>query len=296
MAGESLSLQEKMVLIRAKIPALVKRAYSEDVNYDFTKIDDVFRYLTPAMNEYKVNWEIEEEKATLKDELGNPIFVRYIDKVMMWMYEADLRIRWINAENPDDNTSVTLHAIGTHELPEKAKGSGWTYALKYYLLDKYGIDQGAEDPDMRSFKDGAGDEAEQADKLSAEYPDKNGDEKTVPDVLQPDITINKDALRSDMKENTLLRQDSDLIRPEHGQMVSLPESAVTDASGGSESMTFEEACQLVCTFGTHKGVQLGDMARQGADGISTLEWIAYEYRGRNEKLREGARLLLQAVA
>ncbi len=59
MAKEVLSLQEKMVLIRARISALVKRTYSEDVNYDFTKIDDIFRYLTPAMNEYMDNWEIE---------------------------------------------------------------------------------------------------------------------------------------------------------------------------------------------------------------------------------------------
>ena len=67
MAKEILSLQEKMVRIRERIPALVKRTYSEEVNYDFTKIDDIFRYLTPAMNEFQVNWEIEAETATIKD-------------------------------------------------------------------------------------------------------------------------------------------------------------------------------------------------------------------------------------
>ena len=48
MAKEILSLQEKMVRIRTRIPSLVKQAYSEEVSYDFVKIDDIFRYLTPV--------------------------------------------------------------------------------------------------------------------------------------------------------------------------------------------------------------------------------------------------------
>jgi len=58
MENKILTLQEKMVRIRARIPSLVKQAYSEEVSYDFIKIDDIFRYLTPAMNEYGVNFDI----------------------------------------------------------------------------------------------------------------------------------------------------------------------------------------------------------------------------------------------
>ena len=44
---------------------------------------------------------------------------------------------------------MTLHAIGTNDGgPDKAKGSAWTYCLKYYLFEKFGIDQGDDDPDM----------------------------------------------------------------------------------------------------------------------------------------------------
>jgi hypothetical protein len=50
---------------------------------------------------------------------------------------------------------VTLHAIGTNDGgPDKAKGSAWTYCLKYYLFEKFGIDQGEEDPDMKDLSDG----------------------------------------------------------------------------------------------------------------------------------------------
>ena len=62
--------------------------------------------------------------------------------------EADLKLVWINADNPKDTWEVTLHAIGTNDGgPDKAKGSAWTYCLKYYLFEKFGIDQGEDDPD-----------------------------------------------------------------------------------------------------------------------------------------------------
>lgn len=147
-----LSLQQKVVQIRRRIPALVKKSYSEEVNYDFVKIDDVYRYLAPAMNDYQVNLEVVSEAATRKDEQGNPLFVQYVAQCQMWMYEADLTLRWINAEEPQEADTVVIHAIGSHEFPDKAKGSAWTYALKYYLLNKFCIDQGGEDPDMRGLK------------------------------------------------------------------------------------------------------------------------------------------------
>ena len=31
----------------------MKKAYSEEVSYDFVKIDDVYRHLAPAMNDYQ---------------------------------------------------------------------------------------------------------------------------------------------------------------------------------------------------------------------------------------------------
>ena len=140
-----------MVKIRSEIPALVKRAYSEDVNYDFIKIDDIFRYLTPAMNRWNVNFEIVSECASKRNENGDSVYVEFLAYCQMWLYEADLELKWINAEKPEDEVTVTIHAIGTHEMPEKAKGSALTYAMKFYLMDKYCIDQGGVDPDMRDF-------------------------------------------------------------------------------------------------------------------------------------------------
>lgn len=337
MAKEVLSLQEKMVLIRARIPALVKKTYSEDVNYDFTKIDDIFRYLTPAMNEYRVNWEIESEKATTTDNSGNPIFVRYLERPMLWLYEADLTIRWINAEQPEDVVSVTLHAIGTHEMPEKAKGSGFTYALKYYLLDKFCIDQGGEDPDMRTpvFLEGEHDRRDTPDENTEGNFAENASENCG-NYGEPALTNTMADTQSDggheehvpEKEPDVFSQippASEHIRPGSGRMVELPESAKQEqgnepvktlenepvttpirgsadaqaavpesGQSGIPSISYQEACDVVCPIGMLRGHRLGDLLDKGTEGLENLNWIAHKYKGKNEQLREAAKLLLEA--
>lgn len=150
-----LTLQQKFVKLREAVPAITQKAHSDGVKYKFAKIFDVYELLTPAMNEHGVNFDIVGEKATRHAENGDEIYysnyvqhTRNGDRVV-WIYEADLTIRWVNADNPEDTLEVTLHAIGTNDGgPDKAKGSAWTYCLKYYLFEKFGIDQGDDDPDM----------------------------------------------------------------------------------------------------------------------------------------------------
>ncbi len=150
-----LTLQQKFVKLREAVPAITQKAHSDGVKYKFAKIFDVYELLTPAMNEHGVNFDIVGEKATRHAENGDEIYYsNYVQHTkngdrVVWVYEADLTIRWVNADNPEDTLEVTLHAIGTNDGgPDKAKGSAWTYCLKYYLFEKFGIDQGDDDPDM----------------------------------------------------------------------------------------------------------------------------------------------------
>ena len=152
---EALSLQEKFIKLREAVPSISQKQHSDGVKYKFAKIFDVYELLTPAMNQYGVNFDIVAEQATRHTENGDPVYyssftqhARNGDRVV-WVYEADLTIRWTNADDPEDKLEVTLHAIGTNDGgPDKAKGSAWTYCLKYYLFEKFGIDQGDDDPDM----------------------------------------------------------------------------------------------------------------------------------------------------
>ena len=153
-APKAATLQQKFVELRKAIPSIVRGNINEELGYTFAKIYDVYRLLVPAMNEHGVNFDIMEERATKHDQNGDARYVtNYTQNTgrgdrVVWLYEADLVIRWTNADNPKDFMDVTLHAIGTNDgSPDKAKGSAWTYCLKYYFFEKFNIDQGTDDPD-----------------------------------------------------------------------------------------------------------------------------------------------------
>lgn len=488
MENKRLTLQEKMVRIRARIPSLVKQAYSEEVSYDFVKIDDIFRYLTPAMNEYGVNFDIVSETATKKDERGNPMFVEFIPLYQMWIYEADLTFQWTNGENGEDQFQVTTHAIGFHQMPEKAKGSGWTYCLKYYLLNKFCINQGGDDPDMRNVVPGAdmgqgemdgaldgawsygeengypqGNDMEPAAfrELEEEFQETgepveneavfgqeigNVEGEAINGLQEADGGFQNGGERAEEQSGEMTEEylseepegysvNQSLISPDQGTMVTLPESAgeplnltetssvgakanangdrnsqkgsrsvqgnaanrgnmgnragtgnishatntvstanhgdmpngaetrnganagntvntantanvpngagagmshapnrfsagnmtntaarpntakpnaarpntanqanpinpvqpPVNAAGSQGGMTVEEASNVICNCGLYRGKTLGEIARSGEDGIQNLKWFVNSYRGRNEELRIGARVLLEAA-
>lgn len=156
-----LNLNQKMIKIRKKIPALIRRRYSEDVTYDFVKLDDINQFLTPALNRYGVDFDILREIPTKKDASGNSIFLTAEGN--LWRYEADLEICWTNADHPEEKSLSVLHLVGTNDMADKAKGTAMTYGLKYYLLNKFNIPQnGDEDPDMRGNGAGEGKQQEKA--------------------------------------------------------------------------------------------------------------------------------------
>jgi hypothetical protein len=151
---KGLTLQQKFVKLREAVPAIQQKQHSSGVQYKFAKIFDIYELLTPAMNLFGVNFDIVAEKATRHYENGDAMYYHSYQQSTrngqrtVWVYEADLTLRWTNVDDPNDIQEVTLHAIGTNDGgPDKAKGSAWTYCLKYYLFEKFGIDQGEDDPD-----------------------------------------------------------------------------------------------------------------------------------------------------
>ena len=160
---KALTLEQKFVELRKAVPAIVQKQHSDGVKYKFAKIFDVYQLLAPAMNTYGVNFDVVGEKATNTKENGDPLYYSSFQQMTrngartVWVYEADITIRWTNADNPEDRQEITLHALGTNDGgPDKAKGSAWTYALKYYLFEKFNIDQGEDDPDNYDHGDEPG--------------------------------------------------------------------------------------------------------------------------------------------
>lgn len=88
------NLQQRLLYVREQLPALAKKNHNEEVSYDFVKIDDIYKYLTPAMNRAGVLMDVVEEQATRHDEAGNPVFVCRLPETPFWIYEADLKVVW----------------------------------------------------------------------------------------------------------------------------------------------------------------------------------------------------------
>ena len=102
--------------------SLPKEKRSDGVKYSFNRIDDIYRFLTPAMNEQHVNLKITGETATRHAENGDEIFYSaYTQHTsngydrQVWVYESDIEVTWVDADNPEDRQAVTLHAIGTND-------------------------------------------------------------------------------------------------------------------------------------------------------------------------------------
>lgn len=152
-----LTLRQKLVEMRKACPEIVKKKHSEGVKYKYAKIYDVWEKITPIMNELGVDFEVVGEKATRYAENGDPVYwitmqtKTYNGDKLMFLYEADLTIRWINLDNDDETLEAVVHALGWNDDPAKAKGAAHTYALKYYLFEKFSIDQGEDDPDNSDF-------------------------------------------------------------------------------------------------------------------------------------------------
>lgn len=144
-----MNLEQKMAKIRKKMPSLLKKFHNEDADYDFATLDDIYESMTPALNKYGVNFDITGERPTQYDAQGRPVYLTQ-DPDGFWRYESDLEICWTNIDRPKEKLRVIIHAIGTHEIPDKAHGTAMTYSLKYYFRNKFcmrQIDSAADDPD-----------------------------------------------------------------------------------------------------------------------------------------------------
>ncbi len=100
---------------------------------------------------------------------------------------------------------------------------------------------------------------------------------------QAQTTGNPQAQVAENPQPAMQQPQAPLQKPESPQV-----------SGGS--MTIEQASAVVCNFGKNKGKTLGQIAMIPNQGLKELEWIAYKYGGRDENVRTGARMLLEAAA
>ena len=131
---DTMNLQQKLIAISNEMPKLLKKHYSDEVDYDFVKIDDIFELLNPAFTKYHICLqELEETDATYSKVDGS------------WIYTAKLTFFIVNADCLDEKERVSIQLVGDHlDSPAKAKGAAWTYGFKYFFLYKFRMKQETE--------------------------------------------------------------------------------------------------------------------------------------------------------
>ncbi len=257
------NLQQRLLYVREQLPALAKKNHNEEVSYDFVKIDDIYKHLTPAMNKAGILMDVVEEQATRHDEAGNPVFVCRLPETPLWIYEADLKVVWKNADDPSDEERVVLHAIGTNEMPDKAKGSAWTYCLKYYFFSKFAINQGAEDPDMNP-------------------------------AIRKEEKVGMDRNQRQIMQGGQTRQNPEGMVPARDAIEEKRTEEKPAERKPTEILTVGDARRMMCGIGINKGRTMGEIA-DGPDGRSRMEWFAYSYRGKEPAYRIAAGMILEAM-
>lgn len=330
-----LNLNQKMIKIRKKIPALIRRRYSEEVDYDFVKLDDINQFLAPALNRYGVDFDILRELPTQTDASGNAVFLTAEGN--LWRYEADLEVCWTNADHPEEKITAFVHLVGTHDVADKAKGTAMTYGLKYYLLNKFNIPQnGDEDPDMRGKKTtGETQKTAPGKKEKKEKTDAVGSKRTEQNGFVPQGSLDEglgELPRRTDSEGTGMKASRSGNAVSSGKTEDIDFSAeeepeAEDTAGGDiqddfrsvedgEEIPFsddeeeaqadsaqpeegddrlEKARAVVCNFGYFQGHTLGEML-ETQKGWESLKWIAVRYNGANKEMKNAAKILVEADA
>ena len=206
---DTMNLQQKLIAISNEMPKLLKKHYSDEVDYDFVKIDDIFELLNPAFTKYHICLqELEETDATYSKVDGS------------WIYTAKLTFFIVNADCLDEKERVSIQLVGDHlDSPAKAKGAAWTYGFKYFFLYKFRMKQETEDPDMKGTPPNGPDKSkEKADQKKTKEPVKPQNlEKESSDVIadsplsQPSVT-DMNQKKENIKQVDFLPDPADFLK------------------------------------------------------------------------------------
>lgn len=93
--------------------------------------------LTDQFNAAKVTFEVLSEDAVQRTTFWQHAGGK--DR-LIWVYDSDLTLRWVNTEKPTDKLDASIHVIGSSAKgPAESKAAAWNYGIACYLGTKFGI-------------------------------------------------------------------------------------------------------------------------------------------------------------
>jgi len=148
-AREALNLEQRLVGVRKHVQSIATQKITTPIN-----ALDVYSIMTPALNEFGVNFDVIDETATRHYENGDPLYITNYKQqvsdgtITAWVYESDIVIEWVNADDPAEFKTVKLHIVGkSTDGPDAARSCAWASAIRYYLLERFGVGSGSDMPE-----------------------------------------------------------------------------------------------------------------------------------------------------
>lgn len=138
-----MNIYEKLIEVRKSVPYLQKEAKGYQYMYNPSsqvlaavrdKMDELKLLLIPEILSHAVT-----TSATAK---GNTNYFT----------ELDMKMTWVNADEPEERIPVLWYAQGMDTEGEKGCGKAETYAEKYFLLKFFNIATDKDDPDSFESK------------------------------------------------------------------------------------------------------------------------------------------------
>ncbi len=147
MAEEKkLNIYQKLVEIRKSIGKVSKD--TEAYGYKYVSGSQVLSAIKPKMDELGV---------LLESHLLYPTVIQNnytgLDKykkeklVRNFIVSSQMKMIWVNAENPTDRIEVDWYMSGEQKDPSQAFGSGLTYSERYFVMKYFNVPTDDDDPD-----------------------------------------------------------------------------------------------------------------------------------------------------
>ncbi|MDX8367896.1 ERF family protein [Cytobacillus sp. IB215665] len=139
----NLNLHQKLVEVRKSVTYLKKEATGHQFNYVSSsqvlgairqKLDELGVLLITEIVDKRL---VERETTTNKGKA-----------VITYEISLDLRMTWVNADNPEDRIQIPFFSMGLDTGDNsKAVGKSLTYGEKFFLLKQFNIATDKDDPD-----------------------------------------------------------------------------------------------------------------------------------------------------
>jgi hypothetical protein len=142
---KELNIYQKLVEVRKSIDGFKKDATG--YGYRYVSGTQVLSSIKAKMDELGIILEPHLISPITKKLEPHPINSTTEKSAKGYVVDAEMKMIWVNADNPADRIEVSWYMTGEQKDPSQAFGSGLTYSERYFLLKFFNVPTDEDDPD-----------------------------------------------------------------------------------------------------------------------------------------------------